>query len=76
MNDNSYDIKMMPYLYYYHLTRSKFGYREYILSSQNNREELLQFAFWRTTMCRWLDKNVDVLSYELENLCINLEYCN
>lgn len=73
---NSYDIKIMPYLYYYHLTRSKFGYREYILSSQNNREELLQFAFWRTNMCRWLDKNVDVLSYELENLCINLEYCN
>lgn len=64
---NSYDIKMMPYLYYYHLARSKFGYREYILTPTNNKEELLQFAFWRTNMCRWLDKNVDSLSYELAN---------
>lgn len=64
---SSYDIKMMPYLYYYQLTRSKFGYREYILSSQNNKEDLLRFAFWRTNMCRWLDKNVDSLSKELVN---------
>lgn len=64
---SSYDVKMMPYLYYYHLTRSRFGYKEYILSSQNDNEELLQFAFWRTNMCRWLDENVELLSYELSN---------
>jgi len=64
---SSYDLKMMPYLYYYQLTRSKFGYREYILEPTNNKEELLQFAFWRTNMCRWLDKNVELLSCELEN---------
>jgi hypothetical protein len=64
---SSYDLKMMPYLYYYQLTRSKFGYREYILEPTNNKEELLEFAFWRTNMCRWLDKNVESLSCELEN---------
>lgn len=62
-----YDIKMMPYLYYCQLTRSKFGYKEYISNHTSNKEELLQFAFWRTNMCRWLDKNVDLLSYELAN---------
>jgi Ser/Thr protein kinase RdoA (MazF antagonist) len=67
---SSYDIKMMPYLYYYHLARSKFGYREYILNPQNNGEELLQFAFWRTNMCRWLEKNVELLSYDLTNYFI------
>lgn len=63
----AYDLKMMPYLYYYHLARSKFGYREYILEPANNKKQLLEFAFWRTNMCRWLDKNVDLLSYELSN---------
>lgn len=64
---STYDLKMMPYLYYYHLVRSRFGYREYILSNQSNKEELLEFAFWRTNMCRWLDKNVELLSQELMN---------
>ncbi|WBW96506.1 aminoglycoside phosphotransferase [Oceanirhabdus sp. W0125-5] len=66
-----YDVKMMPYLYYFHLARSSFGYKQYILSPEKYNEELLQFGFWRTNMCRWLDKNVELLSKELED-----EFCN
>lgn len=62
---SEYDIKMMPYLYYYHLIRSRLGYKEYILSSQDDKKDILDLEFWRTNMCRWLDKNVDLLSYEL-----------
>jgi len=64
---NAYDIEMMPYLFYYQLVRSTFGYKQYILLSPNNKDELIQFAFWRTNMCRWLDKNVELLSKELSN---------
>ena len=56
---SGYDVGMMPLLYLVQLVRSQFGYRQYLMQSSENREDLLQFAFWRTNMCRWLEEMPD-----------------
>ena len=63
-----YDLEMMPYLYYFQLARRRYGYREYLITRSENRESLIQFGFWRTNLCRWLEKNAANLSGELSNL--------
>ncbi|MEE0959280.1 MAG: hypothetical protein UH654_04515 [Lachnospiraceae bacterium] len=35
---------------------SSFGYKEYL---KNKSDKNLDFAFWRTKMCRWLYNNMD-----------------
>lgn len=49
------DLQALPYVYLYQLARSKYGYKEYLLAKAENREQLLQFAFWRTRVCRMLE---------------------
>jgi Ser/Thr protein kinase RdoA (MazF antagonist) len=61
------DLRYMPYIYFYQLGRSKYGYKEY-LSDAENKEELLNFAFWRTKMCRYLELNVDKISEALSKI--------
>lgn len=51
------DIAGMPYVYLYQLARSRYGYKEYIVTKSENRDKLIQFAFWRTNMCRTLEKS-------------------
>ncbi|MFQ6044097.1 MAG: phosphotransferase, partial [Candidatus Poribacteria bacterium] len=65
---NRYDLEMMPYLYYLQLSRSRYGYREYLIDKSENRESLIEFGFWRTNMCRWLEKHAEYLSRELGKL--------
>lgn len=68
-----YDLEIMPYLYYLQLARSTYGYEEYLLRGRRgfitdrseNLEALLEFGFWRTEMCRWLEKESRRLSQEL-----------
>ena len=46
------DLEAMPYLYLFQLTQSSYGYKEYLITKTENREALLDFAFWRTGICR------------------------
>ncbi len=55
------DIQLMPYLYFFNLSRSTFGYKQYLTGNMSD-PGLLQFGFWRTNMCKWLYENMDDLS--------------
>lgn len=46
------DLEAMPYVYLFQLARSKYGYPQYLTTDSEDREGLLQFAFWRTDICR------------------------
>jgi len=59
---NSYDIISMPMLYYAQLSRSVYGYKEY-LNSKN--QSLLEFTIWRTDLRMFLERNMEKLQYEL-----------
>ncbi len=63
-----YDLKMMPYLYLLQIARGRYGYKEYLISKSENRGSLIQFGFWRTNMCRWLEEHAESLSRELADL--------
>ena len=56
------DLRALPYVYLYQLARSKYGYREYLLSKRENRQQLLQFALWRTNICRLLERRAAEIS--------------
>ena len=58
------DLKYMPFIYLYQLARSKYGYKEYMLNVEN-KEALLEFAFWRTDICRMLADKADEISQML-----------
>lgn len=62
------DMIAMPYVYLFQLARSKYGYPQYLNSASEDREGLLQFAFWRTRMCREVEKNAETISNELLKL--------
>lgn len=61
---NKYDLKYLPYVYLIQLARSTFGYDEYF-KNVKNKEELLQFAFYRTSICRNLYMNANEISKRL-----------
>ena len=61
---NKYDLKYLPYVYLIQLARSTFGYEEYYMDVKN-KEELLEFAFYRTNICRELYEKSEVISKEL-----------
>ena len=62
------DMIAMPYVYLFQLARSKYGYPQYLNSDSEDREGLLQFAFWRTKMCREVEKSAEAISNELKKL--------
>ena len=68
------DLEMMPYFYLFTLMRSTFGYKSYIQKRRNNitvnEKDLnaLEFAFWRTSMCKWLFEHSDELSLKLRSI--------
>ncbi len=59
------DMLAMPYVYLFQLARSKFGYPQYLNSDTEDRNGLLDFAFWRTDMCRELENKAEFISSEL-----------
>lgn len=63
---NKYDLKMMPYIYLIQLLNSLFGYKQYI--ENNNQIELLNFAFFRTNLCRYLYAHAEEISQALEKI--------
>lgn len=62
---NEYDFKYLPYVYLIQLARSTFGYSEYFKENVKDKEELLNFAFYRTNICRDLYKKADEISNKL-----------
>lgn len=63
------DMIAMPYVYLFQLAQSSYGYPQYLLNTDSeDREGLLRFAFWRTQMCREVEKKAKVISEELVKL--------
>lgn len=62
---NEYDFKYLPYVYLIQLARSTFGYNEYFKENVKDKEKLLNFAFYRTNICRNLYKKADEISNKL-----------
>lgn len=58
------DIILMPSLYFFNLVRSTFGYKQLL---KNNNDSNLEFAFWRTKMCKFLYENLYEFEQFLEN---------
>ena len=56
------DMIYMPYVYLFQLARSKFGYPQYLTSDSEDREGLIDFALWRTRMCREVESRADEIS--------------
>ena len=65
------DMIAMPYVYLFQLARSKYGYPQYLNSDSEDKEGVLQFAFWRTKMCREVEENAESISKELVKLLEN-----
>lgn len=63
------DMLAMPYVYLFQLAQSRYGYPQYLLNTDSeDREGLLRFAFWRTRMCREVEKKAKEISEELVKL--------
>ncbi len=60
---NEYDLKYMSYIYLIQLLGSTYGYKEYINNNENI--ELLEFAYFRTNICKYLFKNAENISNRL-----------
>ena len=62
------DLRAMPYVYLFQLSRSAYGYEEYLIAKTENREALLEFGFWRTNICREIYRKADAISGALLQL--------
>ena len=51
------DIMNITYIYILQLSLSSYGYSEYLKGKGKNPDDLLQFAFWRTTLLRHMIEN-------------------
>lgn len=64
---NKYDFKFMSYLYLIQLLSSTFGYKQYI--ADNSKTGLLDFAFFRTKLCKFLFENAEIIANTLIEKC-------
>lgn len=62
------DLAAMPYVYLHQLARSRYGYKEYLITKTDDRKHLLDFAMWRTDICREIDRKKDKISAALLEL--------
>lgn len=60
---NKYDLKYMVIVYLTQLLNSDFGYKQYI--EDNSKKDLLNYAFFRTNLCRFLFKNEQEITKRL-----------
>ncbi|MBR4813247.1 MAG: phosphotransferase [Lachnospiraceae bacterium] len=56
------DLTAMPYVYIYQLSQSSYGYKEFLVLKTENRNDLLRFAFWRTDICREIERRAEEIS--------------
>lgn len=61
---NYYDLKMMPFFYYFQLAVCNY-FGQYYRMVHPNRQLLLENAHWSTSLCRWFEHNVQTLSDQL-----------
>lgn len=66
INLTEFDLKYMPYIYLFQLVGSTFGYKQY--NMDYSKTGLLEFALFRTNLCNYLFKNLEVISKRLLNL--------
>jgi hypothetical protein len=59
------DLEAMPYIYLFQLAQSSYGYKEYLITKTENKEALLDFAFWRTNICREIYQKAKAISEAL-----------
>lgn len=59
------DLKMMPLVYVCQLLRSAYGYKEFYSNSSNGD---LDFAHFRTVLCKKLYKNIEEISRRLQEI--------
>ena len=59
------DLAAMPYVYLYQLSRSSYGYKEFLVTKTENKNDLLRFAFWRTAICREIERKAEEISAAL-----------
>jgi len=59
------DLTAMPYVYLYQLSQSSYGYKEFLVTKSENRNDLLRFAFWRTDICREIERKAAEISEAL-----------
>lgn len=63
---NQYDLEYASYIYLIQLAGSTYGYKEY--DEDFDQKELLQFAFYRTNLCKILYENLEKISLKLKKL--------
>ena len=63
---NQYDLEYASYIYLIQLAGSTYGYKEY--NEDFDQKELLQFAFYRTNLCKILYENLEEISLKLKKL--------
>ncbi len=66
---NKHDFKFMSYLYLVQLLGSTFGYKQYI--ADNSKTSLLNFAFFRTSLCKYLFENAEKITNVLMEELLN-----
>ena len=62
------DLIALPYVYLVQLARSRYGYKEYVILKTENKDALLEFASWRTNVCREIYNNAEKISAALSEL--------
>lgn len=62
---NKYDLKYMPYIYMCQLLRSTYGYKE---SYQKDNNNILEFAHFRTKLCKNIYENIEEIERRLGEL--------
>lgn len=62
------DLTAMPYVYLFQLARSLYGYKEYLITKSENRNALIEFAFWRTDVCREIYGRAAEIAYALGSI--------
>lgn len=62
---NKYDLKYMPYVYMCQLLRSTYGYKE---TYKKDNNDILEFAHFRTELCKNIYENLEEISKRLEEL--------
>lgn len=62
---NEYDLKYMSIIYLIQILCSTFGYKQYI---ENKNEKLLDFAFFRTNLARYLFNNIEKINKKLKEI--------
>lgn len=65
---NKYDLKYASHIYLIQTISSVFGYKEY--NDDYRKKELLDFAFFRTNLCKFLYENLKKISSNLESIDI------